>query len=62
MDNKFSANDIYEIQECLGSYKILLDWLPTVDKEERDLKYVKLQIIQHLVKKCDRVLGEMKNG
>lgn len=57
----FNAQDIYEIQECLCSYKVLLNWLPAINREEVDLKYVKLQTINHLCDKCEDELERMKN-
>lgn len=57
-----SANDLYAIQECLLSYKVLLNWIPAINKEETDLKYVRLQTINHLCDVCDNELGEIKNG
>lgn len=57
-----NANDLYAIQECLLSYKVLLNWIPAINKEETDLKYVRLQTINHLCDVCDNELGEIKNG
>ena len=57
-----SANDLYEMQECLLSYKVLLNWLPAINKEESDLKYIRLQTINHLCDVCDDMLEEIKNG
>lgn len=57
-----SANDLYAIQECLLSYKVLLNWIPAINREETDLKYVRLQTINHLCDVCDNELGEIKNG
>lgn len=59
---KLSANDLYSIQECLLSYKVLLNWLPAMNKEETDLKYIRLQTINHLCDVCDDMLEEIKNG
>ena len=57
-----SANDLYAIQECLLSYKVLLNWIPAINREETDLKYVRIQTINHLCDVCDNELGEIKNG
>jgi hypothetical protein len=59
--DKFTPNDIYMIQECLCSYKVLLNWLPNTSKEDSDLKYVRLQTIHHLIDRCDEVLEAMAN-
>ena len=59
--NTFNAHDIYSIQECLLSYKALLNWLPVINKEDSELKYIRLQTINHLVNKCDDVLEEMEH-
>ena len=59
--NNFNAQDIYAIQECLCSYKALLNWLPAINKEDIDLKYIRVQTINHLINKCDDVLEGMKN-
>jgi hypothetical protein len=57
----FNVNDVYSIQECLDSYKILLKWFPTSNREERDLKYIRMGIIDHLIDRCDDVIKEMKS-
>lgn len=57
----FNGNDVYSIQECLEGYKILLDWLPAVNKEEDELKYIRLQTVSHLITKCDDVLEELRH-
>ena len=59
---RFNAQDLYAIQECLCSYKVLLNWLPAVNDEERDLKYMRLQTINHLCDKCDDMLEEIRSS
>lgn len=59
---KLNAQDLYAIQECLCSYKVLLNWLPTANKEEGDLKYIRVQTINHLCDKCDDMLEEIRNS
>ena len=62
MMNRFNAHDIYSIQESLLSYKALLNWLPVVNDKDSDLKYIRLQTINHLVNKCDEVLEAMERA
>ena len=62
MDNKFSANDILSIQECLFSYKTMLEWIPVTSREDGELKYIRKETIKHLAKKCDDILEEMKRN
>ena len=58
---KFNAQDLYAIQECLCSYRVLLNWLPSTNKEENDLKYIRLQTINYLADKCDDMLEELRH-
>lgn len=57
----FNANDVLSIQESLVSYKLLLNWVPAVTKEESELRYIRLATVEHLINLCESTLKEMKN-
>lgn len=57
----FNANDVLSIQESLVSYKLLLNWVPAVTKEEGELRYIRLATVEHLINLCESTLKEMKN-
>lgn len=59
---KFNAHDLYAIQDCLCSYKVLLNWLPSITNEDKDLKYIRMQTINHLCDKCDDMLEEIRSS
>lgn len=56
---KFTLNDLYEMQDCLEGYKVLLGWLPDITDEDKALKDNKLNIIKHLIDKTEKVMGDI---
>jgi hypothetical protein len=54
-----NAQDLCAIQECLIAYKKLLDWLPTLDELEVEMKADRIDIINHLVKVCGGELNKI---
>lgn len=59
---QFTENDLYAIQECLDGYKVLLNWLPDLTDEEKDLKESKIRTIRFLMEKADDILEDMCDG
>lgn len=54
-----NAQDLCAIQECLVAYKKLLDWLPTLNELEVEMKADRIDIINHLVKICGGELNKI---
>lgn len=54
-----NAQDLCAIQECLIAYKKLLDWLPTLNELEVEMKADRIDIINHLVKVCGVELNKI---
>ena len=53
--------DILAIQECLDSYRKLLDWFPATDKYEETLREGRLKLIDALMDKLEVQLEVLKN-
>ena len=53
--------DILAMQECLDSYKKLLDWFPATDKYEETLREGRLKLIDSLIDKLEEQLEVFKN-
>ena len=62
--NKLTITDLWAIDECLGAYKCLLEWLPITTDVEEDLKEDKFKTIEHLTIKINNLLeeDEKENG
>ena len=54
-----NAQDLCAIQECLVSYRKLLDWLPTLNELEVEMKADRIDIINHLLKICGGELNKI---
>ena len=54
-----NAQDLCAVQECLVAYKKLLDWLPTLNELETEMKADRIDIINHLVKICGVELNKI---
>lgn len=54
-----NAQDLCAIQECLIAYKKLLDWLPTLNELEVEMKADRIDIINHLVRVCGAELNKI---
>ena len=58
MTKQFNVMDLWSIQDCLNSYRVLLEWLPATSEEEEDLRDDRLKTIEHLMIKCEDILDE----
>lgn len=54
-----NAQDLCAMQECLVAYKKLLDWLPTLNELEVEMKADRIETINHLVKLCGNELNRI---
>lgn len=54
-----NAQDLCAMQECLVAYKKLLDWLPTLNELEVEMKADRIDIINHLLKSCGNELNKI---
>lgn len=54
-----NAQDLYAMQECLMAYKKLLDFIPTIDELDLELKNNRIDIIQHLMRACSTELNRL---
>jgi len=57
---KLKELDLLSIQDCLESYKVLLNWFPTTDITDADLKYDRIKIIDYLTNKCEESIEKMR--
>jgi len=57
---KINAMNVYNIQECLESYRRLLEWLVPIDNTDILLKEQRMNIVNHLIEVCDDVLEKEK--
>lgn len=53
---KFNPLDVLEIQECLYSYKLILNTLVTESPLDREMKEARESIVDYLMNKCEDVL------
>ena len=54
-----STMDLCAIQECLTAYKRLIEWLPTCDDVETEMKEDRMNVIRHLNQVCGRELERL---
>ena len=54
-----NATDLCIIQECMISYRKLLEWLPVTCKEENDLKAFRIDTINHIMNICGNELTRL---
>ena len=54
-----NAQDLCAMQECLMAYKKLLDFIPTIDELDLELKNNRIDIIQHLMRVCSTELNRL---
>lgn len=52
-----NAMDLCAIQECMVAYKKMIEWLPTVDEVEQEMKRDRIDVINHIVKICGNELN-----
>ena len=53
---KFNVVDVLAIQECMDGYKRLIEWLPTMDEVEDELKEQRLKVIDRINKICEEAI------
>lgn len=53
---KLTTMDVAEIQECLEAYRILLNWIPSTDSHDYQMKEGRLSIVNYLIDKCDDII------
>ena len=58
---KFSVLDVLAIQECMEGYKRLIEWLPTLDEDEDELKEQRIKVIDRISGICDEAI-EFEKG
>ena len=58
---RLNALDLCAIQECLEGYKRLVEWVPTLDTVDEEMKDDRLRVIAYLSDKCEKALVEMKD-
>lgn len=56
--NKFSPLDVLELQECLCSYKFMLNALVTEDEFDMKMKEARESSVEYLISKCEEVLKD----
>ena len=54
-----STMDLCAMQECLTAYKRLIEWLPTCDDVEAEMKEDRMNVIRHLNQVCGRELERL---
>lgn len=54
-----NAQDLCAIQESLVAYKKLLDFIPTIDELDLELKTNRIDIIHHLMNVCSTELNKL---
>ncbi len=54
-----STMDLCAMQECLTAYKRLIEWLPTSDDVEAEMKEERMNVIRHLNQVCGRELERL---
>jgi hypothetical protein len=50
---KFNVLDLASIQECLFAYRKLIEWLPCGCDNEEDMKKNRIDLVNHLLTKCE---------
>lgn len=53
---KFNIVDVLAIQECMDGYKKLIEWMPTIDEVEDELKEHRLKVIDRISTLCDEAI------
>lgn len=53
---KFNVIDVISIQECMEGYKKLIEWMPTKDEVEDELKEHRLKVIDRISTLCDEAI------
>lgn len=58
---RLNALDLCAIQECLDGYRKLVEWIPTLDTTDEEMKIDRLRIITYLSDKCENEIVRMKD-
>lgn len=53
---KFNVVDVLAIQECMDGYRKLIEWLPTMDEVEDELKEQRIKVINRIMRLCDEAI------
>ena len=53
---ELNVYDVCEIQESLGAYRKLLEWLPAVGEEEEAMRESRIKYVEYLIEKCEKVI------
>lgn len=59
---KFNVVDILAIQECMEGYRRLIEWIPTLDEVEDELKEQRIKIIDRISRICDEAIEKEKGS
>lgn len=54
--------DIVATQECLVSYRKLLEWLPAVNSDEEAMRDERFHLLDYLIDKLEMDLEVLKDG
>lgn len=58
---RLNALDLCAIQECLDGYRKLVEWIPSFDTPDEEMKEDRLRVIVHLIDRCEKALMEMRD-
>lgn len=58
---KLNVIDLASIQDCLSSYKKLIDWIPPAGETEVEMKEERIKIINYLLRKTEAIIREEAN-
>ena len=54
--------DIVAMQECLVSYRKLLEWLPVINNDEEAMRDERFKLLDYLIDKLEIDLEVLKDG
>ena len=53
---ELNVYDVAEIQECLGAYLKLIEWLPAYGEDEETMRSERIKYTKYLIEKCEKVI------
>lgn len=53
---ELNVYDICEIQESLGAYLSIINWLPAPTPEEETMKEDRIKYTKYLIEKCEKII------